>query len=96
MKGEISFDLVMEENMAFVEGTFRVAGGNWQVFIFSRHPCKVLTIKPGLWNSGVSGFQVLFPALETLNKSVVKRILSDYLGITEWTEVRGPDSMQLR
>lgn len=31
MKAEISFDLKMEDNMSFVEGTYRLEGGEWQV-----------------------------------------------------------------
>ena len=34
ISGEISYDLVMGDDMAFVEGTFRISGGEWQVFIF--------------------------------------------------------------
>src|SRR5262245_47640183 len=34
---EISYDLVMGEDMAFVEGTYRLPGGDWQVVIVSRY-----------------------------------------------------------
>jgi hypothetical protein len=33
MKGEISYDLVMENDMSFVEGTYRIENGEWRVFI---------------------------------------------------------------
>lgn len=36
MIGKISFDLVMESDMDFAEGSFCVANGEWQVFIFSK------------------------------------------------------------
>ena len=31
---QISFDLVMGEAMSFVEGTYRLPGRAWEVFIF--------------------------------------------------------------
>ena len=34
--GEISYDLVMEDDMAFVEGSYRIGGCDWQVFIISK------------------------------------------------------------
>ena len=34
MKAEITYDLVMDDNMNFVEGCYRLHGGEWQVFIF--------------------------------------------------------------
>lgn len=36
MKADITFDLVMTEDMPFVEGCYRLADGVWQVFIFRR------------------------------------------------------------
>lgn len=35
MRAEISYDLVMDDDMAFVEGTHRLPGGDWQVVIVS-------------------------------------------------------------
>lgn len=32
---EISYDLVMDDDMSFVEGTYRLPGGDWQVVIVS-------------------------------------------------------------
>ena len=34
MKAEITFDLVMDDDMPFVEGCYRLPDGPWQVFIF--------------------------------------------------------------
>jgi hypothetical protein len=98
MKAEISFDLVMEDDMDFVEGTYRLLGGDWQVVIFSRRPSveKLEISTKGHWASGVTGVSVRFPKAEKLNKAAVMRILSEELGMTEWQEVHGPDSMQLR
>jgi hypothetical protein len=95
-RAEISFDLVMEENMSFVEGTYCLPGCPWQVFIFSRRAIQQPEVRPSVWDSGVSGVVVRFPKLGVLNKETVKEILSQSLGVTNWDEVRGPDSMQLR
>ena len=97
MKAEISFDLIMEDDMGFVEGTYRLPGSEWQVLIFSRDDVEQPEASTeGKWASGVTGVFVRFPRNEKLNKEVVMRILSDTLGVTEWNEVRGPDSMKLR
>ncbi|MBI5723961.1 MAG: hypothetical protein HZA50_08395 [Planctomycetes bacterium] len=97
MKAEISFDLIMEENMSFVEGTYRLLGGDWQVFIFSRSPTSQPEIDTTVkWKSGATGVRVIFPKSKKLNKSVVIKVLSQSFGVTEWQEVHGPDSMQLR
>lgn len=99
MKAEITFDLIMEENMSFVEGCYRLEGGHWQVFMLrkSRRGIEEVGIKRNLtWASGVTGINIIVPDDTKLNKSTVLRLLADVLGITEWSEVRGPDSMQLR
>ena len=36
--GEISYDLVMEDDMAFIEGCYRIGGCDWRVFIISKRP----------------------------------------------------------
>ena len=96
MRCEISYDLRMNDNMAFVEGVFRVAGGEWQVFIFSRYPLDHAIIIPTNWESGASGIVVRFPESQTLSKTAVDQVMSEAIGVSEWVEVRGPDSMQLR
>src|SRR5438132_862934 len=37
MKAEISYDLIIEGDMDFVEGAYRLADGDWQVVIASKH-----------------------------------------------------------
>jgi hypothetical protein len=92
MRAEISYDLVMDDDMSFVEGTYRLADGVWRVVIVSR--CDVT--EPQEWESGVSGVLIRFPRAGRLNRAVDKQVLSAALGVSEWVEVRGPDSMQLR
>jgi hypothetical protein len=98
VKAEITFDLVMDEDMSFVEGCYRLDGGEWQVFIF-RHARGREPVggKRGLtWKSGVTGLNAFLPEDSKINKSVVLNVLSHTLGVTEWIEVRGPDSIKLR
>ncbi len=98
MRGEISYDLVMEDDMEFVEGTYRLPGGAWQVVIFSAFERDVPEPEavPQVWNSGATGLFVRFPRHEQINKEAVERVLSAALGVSEWVRVRGPDSMQIR
>ena len=97
MRAEISYDLVMEDDMSFVEGAFRLPGGEWHVFIFSRRTeIDRPTWRRDRWESGATGFVVAFPNERVLNRSAVEAVLCDATGTTEWVEVRGPDSMQLR
>ena|ERR1700722_8092250 len=97
MKAEISFDLIMNDDMDFAEGTYRLPGSDWQVFIFSQDRAQRLEVNAeAKWSSGVTGVHVRLSKLEKLNKATILRVLSDALSVTEWQEVRGPDSMQLR
>jgi hypothetical protein len=96
MRAEISYDLVMEDDMTFVEGTYRLAGGDWRVVIVSRCDVAEPQVVPQRWESGVSGVFVRFPRAGRLNREAVERMLSAALGVSEWAQVRGPDSMQLR
>jgi hypothetical protein len=98
MKAEVTWDLIMDEDMSFVEGCYRLEGGDWQVFIFaSSEGNGKIEVRNGLsWASGVTGLNAFVPANVTLNKASVLAILSETLGVTEWSEVRGPDSIVLR
>lgn len=96
MQGEISYDLVMEDDMSFVEGSYRVAKGDWQVFILRKDSIERTVITIGGWPSGVTGVFVRVPRFVRLNKHSVEHLLSDKLGVDNWLEVRGPDSMRLR
>lgn len=93
---EISFDLVMAADMAFVEGTYRLPGGEWQVFIFSKRPMSSPQVSRVTWGSGVSGIHVACPIDMPLDQSVVERLMSGAAEVDHWQQVRGPDSMQLR
>ncbi len=49
-----------------------------------------------VWESGNTGFVVTLPEDVKLNKDTALKILSDISNVAVWSEVRGPDSMQLR
>jgi hypothetical protein len=98
LRAEISYDLVMEDDMDFVEGTYRLPGGSWQVVIVlaSQRDVPEPEVVPHVWESGATGVVVRFPRRLPLNAEAVERVLSSALGVSEWVRVRGPDSMQLR
>jgi len=96
MRAEISYDLVMDDDMGFVEGSFRLPGGCWQVVIVARYDVPEPVALQQVWDSGVRGVFIRFPNESLLNAGAVERVLSANLGVSEWVAVRGPDSMQLR
>jgi hypothetical protein len=95
---EISYDLVMGDDMPFVEGTYRLPGGPWQVVIVSAFQRDVPEpeVVPQTWESGATGVLVRFPRRLPLNAEAVEQVLSGALGVWKWRRVRGPDSMQVR
>jgi len=97
MQAEISYDLVMQDDMCFIEGTYRLPGRRWQVVIVSRSPeVTVPEVSAQTRESGVSGIHVRSPNTGHLNAEVLGRLLSEAFGVSEWVRVRGPDSVQLR
>ena len=98
MRAEISYYLVMGDDMTFVEGAYRLPGGEWEVVIVSAvgRGMTEPQVVPQRWESGVSGVVVRLPRGERINAATVERVLSQALGVSEWVRVRGPDSMQLR
>lgn len=94
--GQISYDLVMDDDRDFVEGTYRIGGCDWCVFNFSKRPQDGPTWKASTWDGGVCGVVVHVPRETRLNVASVERFLSQILGVGTWELVRGPDSMQLR
>jgi hypothetical protein len=94
---EISYDLIMDEDMAFVEGTYHLPGHDWQVLIFGPNDdIDDPIVTPTQWKSGVTGVVVCWPRWQPLNKRTVEQLLSGVLGVRQWREVRGPDSIVIR
>jgi len=96
MKSEISYDLVMHDDIDFVEGCFRLRGGDWQVFIFSKRITPAVTWKMSIWQNKTKGVVFQVPASIRLNKEKVEALLSRVFGVAERSEVRGPNSIVLR
>jgi hypothetical protein len=65
---EISYDLVMGGDMEFVEGTYRLAGGDWRAVIVSRYNLAEMVVHPQRWDSGASGLLALFSWLALLDR----------------------------
>lgn len=96
MHGEISYDLVMDDDMPFVEGSFRLPNDGWQVIIVSRYDISEPQILRQQWPSGVRGVRIRFPESRRLDQEAVEFLLCSEFGISEWKRIAGPDSMQLR
>lgn len=95
-EAEISYDLVMEDDMDFVEGSFRLPGTKWQVFILTKQPVSATELTQEHWASGVRGIVVRVPESFSLNKEAVERTIGMWLQVDCWHQVDGPDSMSLR
>jgi hypothetical protein len=97
ISGEISYDLVMNDDMSFIEGCFRLPYKDWQVIIIAKVPNIIKPeIKLGQWQSGVTGVHILIPKTMRLNSDRVEQFLTSIYGVEYWLPVRGPDSMVLR
>ncbi|MEL6105299.1 MAG: hypothetical protein AAFU85_04650 [Planctomycetota bacterium] len=94
--GEISYDLVMDDDMEFIEGAYRLHGKCWQVFVTLRRDVDTPIVKEVTWDSGITGVNVFCPRSMQLNAVVLESLLGDHHGVSEWNVVRGPDSMILR
>ena len=44
----------------------------------------------------MTGMNIVVPDDAKINAPILLRIMGDELGVSEWREVRGPDSMVLR
>jgi hypothetical protein len=102
MCAEISFDTIIPvEGTSNIEGCFRLAGEDWQVFYFCHDLNGQVCVGParvrrGTWRSGITGVQGHFPRGQVLDKILVCEILSEILGVHQWIEVQGPDSLELK
>jgi vacuolar-type H+-ATPase subunit F/Vma7 len=93
---EISYDLIMDDNMSFVEGCYRLPNQDWQVVIVSKWNAQTIGYKFTEWDSGVTGIVIKIPKHIRLDAERTEKILSKILRIEVWQRVRGPDSIILR
>jgi hypothetical protein len=97
MNAEISFDtMVPDTGSEHVEGCYRLGSSDWRVFYATQAYQGSPRIFPATWQSGASGIQIHHPKNEILNKASVKSALAEMLNVSEWIEVRGPDSLQMK
>ena len=88
----------MSEDMAFAEGCYRLEGGSWQVVTArkTKGHFSVGIRNNVLWDSGVTGMNIILPDDAKINAAALLKMMSHELGVTEWRDVRGPDSIMLR
>lgn len=88
----------MSDDMPFAEGCYRLEGGDWQVVTAVKAGIsRSVGIRNGLrWESGITGMNIVLPNDAVINASTLLKMMSHELGVSEWREVRGPDSMMLR
>ncbi len=104
-RGEITFDIVVpEEGVIVVEGCYRIDGGNWHVYIFAKQGFSMSAFgrsephirRNAVFSSDITGVSGIVPDNWVLNKKTVMGMLAMALGVDEWTEVCGLDSLILK
>ena len=98
---EISFDTGLEDDNPIVEGSYRVPGKFWQIFLFEKaddrgEPVAELRHEFGTWRSGITGISFLAPEGDVVDKAYILRAFASVFGTDEWVVVRGPDSLLLK
>lgn len=98
MIAEVTWDFLMEEDMGWIEGCYRLPDQPWQVVIAGNDDeVSKVEVRNGLtWASGVTGMNIFFPKNVRLNATLLLKVMSDVLGVCNWVEVRGPDSIVIR
>jgi hypothetical protein len=93
---EVSFDVVVDDDMDWVDGTYRLPNRFWEVMIFGKQDVSEAGHQRTEWPSGITGVVFVVPRGDRLNRQYVQQSLAAAFGIDGWVEVRGPDSMVLR
>jgi hypothetical protein len=93
---ELSFDTVPGEDADVVEGSYRVPGRPWEIFLFEKRDVPEPRHHLSTWRSGITGIEFTFPKRAVLDREAVLRGMSEAFATTDWVEVRGPDSLLLK
>ena len=93
---EISFDTGLGEDEVIVEGSYRVPGRLWQIFLFRKESVTELRHRFEIWESGITGIHFEVPGDAVLDRDFVLRAFADVFGTEDWVEVRGPDSLIMK
>ncbi len=98
---EISFDTGLGDDMTTVEGSYRIPGEFWQIFLFMKsdprgRPVAELRHHFGTWPSGMTGIEFSVPEEDLLDRDYVLRAFARVFGTEDWVVVRGPDSVLMK
>ncbi len=99
---EISFDLVMEKDNNWMEGSFRLPGESWQCMSFNKRDvadvCHKLSQwqRATTWGGTMTGISFSLPQTACVDRNYLLGAMTQVFGFSEWIEVHGPDSMFLR
>lgn len=102
VRPEISFDIVLEAENDWAEGSYRLPGEDWQVVIFRKDDVAEIQWQSTKWKRltngerDASGVVIRFPQQATLSREELIGAMSRVFGYETWDEVRGPDSIVLR
>jgi hypothetical protein len=100
---EISFDLVLQEDHSFMEGSYRLPDEFWKVVIFKKDDVEELQFqtgrcgqRPTKWERQISGMWIRIPRVAKVDRDYLIQAITQATGYDGWVEVRGPDSIVLR
>jgi hypothetical protein len=98
---EISFDTGLGEDMRTVEGSYRVPGQFWQIFLFIKgdaqgRPVPELRHRSVAWPSEITGLEFHVPEEALLDREYMIQALAGVFGTDDWVVVRGPDSRLMK
>jgi hypothetical protein len=93
---EISFDTGLGEDESLIEGSYRVPGKLWQIFLFRKESVTKLRHRFDVWESGITGIHFEVPREAVLDRDYVLRAFANIFGTDDWVEVRGPDSLLMK
>ncbi len=98
---EISFDTGLEADNSIVEGSYRLPGQFWQVFLFRKEATPGESVPElrhhfGTWQSGITGIEFDVPREAVLDRGYMLRAFASVFGTDDWVEVRGPDSLLMK
>jgi hypothetical protein len=93
---ELSFDTRPGEDADVLEGSYRVPGRPWEIFLFEKKDVPEPRHQLHTWRSGITGIEFALPRGTVLNREAVLRWMSEVFATRDWAEVRGPDSLVLK
>lgn len=93
---EISYDTVVGSDEEVAEGSYRLPGGLWQVFLFVHGDVPEIRHEFGTWRSGITGVEFVVPRTVPINSGSIEKAMSEVFGAASWAVVRGPDSICLK